>query len=85
MRNVDHKEVLALRASRAQIVDTLGDREFRSAGQGLHVGVVRLRREIRIASIAHEAGYESAGAFSSAFKRVFGKPPSIWRGRSRRR
>ncbi len=31
MRNVDHKEVLALRASRAQIVDTLGDREFRSA------------------------------------------------------
>jgi len=38
-----------------------------------------------IAAIAHEAGYESAGAFSSAFKRVFGKPPSIWRGRSRRR
>ena len=37
-----------------------------------------------IAAIAREAGYESAGAFSSAFKRVFGKPPSIWRGRSRR-
>jgi AraC-like DNA-binding protein len=29
--------------------------------------------------IAREAGYESAGAFSVAFKRVFGKPPSIWR------
>jgi AraC-like DNA-binding protein len=38
-----------------------------------------------IATIAHEAGYESAGAFSAAFKRVFGKPPSIWRTKSRRR
>ena len=38
-----------------------------------------------IASIAHDAGYESAGAFSAAFKRVFGKPPSIWRRKSRRR
>ena len=38
-----------------------------------------------IAAIAHEAGYESAGAFSAAFKRVFGKPPSIWRRRNRRK
>lgn len=38
-----------------------------------------------IASIAHAAGYESAGAFSAAFKRVFGKPPSIWRRKSRRK
>ena len=38
-----------------------------------------------IGSIAHDAGYESAGAFSAAFKRVFGKPPSIWRRKSRRR
>ena len=38
-----------------------------------------------IAAIAHEAGYESAGAFSVAFKRVFGKPPSIWRRKSRRK
>ena len=37
-----------------------------------------------IESIAHEAGYESAGAFSVAFKRVFGKPPSIWRKKRRR-
>jgi AraC family transcriptional regulator, alkane utilization regulator len=37
-----------------------------------------------IESIAHEAGYESAGAFSAAFKRVFGKPPSVWRKRKRR-
>lgn len=38
-----------------------------------------------IESIAHEAGYESAGAFSAAFKRAFGKPPSIWRKRRRTR
>jgi len=36
-----------------------------------------------IESIAHDAGYESAGAFSAAFKRVFGKPPSMWRKRRR--
>ncbi len=38
-----------------------------------------------IESIAHDAGYESAGAFSAAFKRAFGKPPSIWRKRRRLR
>ena len=37
-----------------------------------------------ITAIAHAAGYESAGAFSAAFKRVFGKPPSVWRRRRRR-
>ena len=37
-----------------------------------------------IATIAHDAGYESAGAFSAAFKREFGKPPSVWRRRRRR-
>ena len=36
-----------------------------------------------VETIAHEAGYESAGAFSVAFKRVFGKPPSIWRKKNR--
>ena len=38
-----------------------------------------------IESIAHDAGYESAGAFTVAFKRVFGKPPSVWRRKARRR
>ncbi len=38
-----------------------------------------------IEAIAHEAGYESASAFSVAFKRVFGKPPSIWRKRARKK
>jgi transcriptional regulator GlxA family with amidase domain len=37
-----------------------------------------------IESVANEAGYESAGAFSAAFKRQFRKPPSVWR-RARRR
>ena len=39
-------------------------------------------REIQ--AIAKEAGYESAGAFSHAFKRAFGKPPTAWRKRQRR-
>ena len=38
-----------------------------------------------IQSIAKEAGYDSAGAFSAAFKRMFGKPPSIWRRRMARK
>ena len=38
-----------------------------------------------IESIAHDAGYESAGAFSAAFKRAFGQPPSLWRKRRRAR
>ena len=37
-----------------------------------------------IESIAGEAGYESAGAFSHAFKRAFGKPPTLWRKSQRR-
>ena len=37
-----------------------------------------------IDAIARSAGYESAGAFSSVFKRQFGKPPSVWRRRVRR-
>jgi AraC-like DNA-binding protein len=36
-----------------------------------------------IQSIAKEAGYESAGAFSAAFKRTFRKPPSKWRKQKR--
>ncbi len=38
-----------------------------------------------VESIAHEAGYESASAFSAAFRRTFGKAPSRWRKRSRRK
>ena len=38
-----------------------------------------------IGSIAKQAGYESAGAFSAAFKRKFGKPPTTWRRKARRK
>jgi AraC-like DNA-binding protein len=37
-----------------------------------------------VESIAKAAGYESASAFSHAFKRAFGKPPTAWRRRRRR-
>jgi AraC-like DNA-binding protein len=38
-----------------------------------------------IEAIARDAGYESASAFAHAFRRVFRKPPSVWRKRTRRR
>lgn len=38
-----------------------------------------------IESIAKEAGYESSGSFSHAFKRVFKRPPSVWRKRTPKR
>jgi len=38
-----------------------------------------------IETIAEGAGYEAVNSFSRAFKRAFGKPPSIWRRKSRRR
>jgi transcriptional regulator GlxA family with amidase domain len=44
--------------------------------------LVSTRRTVE--SIAADAGYESSGAFAHAFKRTFGKPPSIWRKRKNR-
>ncbi len=38
-----------------------------------------------IEAVAREAGYEAVNSFSRAFKRVFGKPPSVWRRKPRRR
>jgi AraC-like DNA-binding protein len=35
-----------------------------------------------LASIAHEIGYESEAAFSRAFKKMVGLPPSVWRRRA---
>ncbi|HEX4942920.1 MAG TPA: AraC family transcriptional regulator, partial [Usitatibacteraceae bacterium] len=38
-----------------------------------------------IEAIAEGAGYEAVSSFSRAFKRTFGKPPTVWRRKSRRR
>ena len=43
------------------------------ASERLRVG------SLRLAQIAHEAGYESEAAFSRAFKRVMGASPGAWR------
>ncbi|APV50327.1 hypothetical protein BWI17_11870 [Betaproteobacteria bacterium GR16-43] len=40
-------------------------------------------REIQ--GIAKDAGYDSAGAFSAAFKRAYGKTPTAWRKKQTRR
>jgi AraC-like DNA-binding protein len=36
-----------------------------------------------LATVANEIGYESEAAFSRAFKKMVGIPPSIWRRRVR--
>ena len=41
--------------------------------------------DCRPETIADDAGYEAVNSFSRAFKRAFGKPPSVWRRRSRKR
>lgn len=40
-----------------------------------------LRRGVNIATIAAEVGYGSEAAFSRAFKKLVGEPPSVWRRR----
>jgi len=37
-----------------------------------------------IAAVAHRVGYESEAAFSRAFKKAVGTPPSAWRAQSQR-
>lgn len=48
------------------------------AAQHLKVG------NLPVKTIADHAGYESEAAFSRAFKRRFGLPPTAWRKRQSR-
>jgi transcriptional regulator GlxA family with amidase domain len=41
------------------------------------------RGNANMATIAAEIGYESEAAFSRAFKKMLGVPPSTWRQRAR--
>ena len=41
------------------------------------------RGSVNMASVAAEIGYGSEAAFSRAFKKVVGEPPSVWRRRLR--
>jgi len=46
----------------------------------MQVGAALLRDTAStVASVAQEVGYQSEAAFTRAFKRLVGKPPSLWR------
>ncbi len=72
----------------------LGERFSEVMGEPIFAFLTRWRLQLAaeillttprsIESIARDAGYESASAFSHAFKRVFGKPPSMWRKKQKR-
>ncbi len=36
----------------------------------------------KVSTVAHEVGYDSEAAFSRAFKKLLGSPPSVWRRRA---
>lgn len=38
---------------------------------------------VNLARVVNEIGYESEAAFSRAFKKMVGMPPSVWRRRVR--
>ena len=72
----------------------LADRFAEVMGEPLFAFLTRWRLQLAaeallttnrsIKAIAKDAGYESAGAFSAAFKRAFRRPPSRWRARQRK-
>jgi AraC-like DNA-binding protein len=50
----------------------------------MQVGAALLRDTAApVASIAQEVGYQSEAAFTRAFKRLVGQPPSLWRRQAR--
>ncbi len=51
----------------------------------LQLAARKLREsDAKVATVAREVGFESEAAFSRAFKRVVGMPPSEWRGEAGR-
>lgn len=50
----------------------------------MQVGAALLRdTAATVASVAQEVGYQSEAAFARAFRRLVGKPPSLWRRQTR--
>lgn len=47
----------------------------------MQIALGSLRGNANVAAIAAEIGYESEAAFSRAFKKMMGVPPSVWRRR----
>jgi AraC-like DNA-binding protein len=73
----------------------LADRFSQVVGEPIFGFLTRVRLQLAahelattanaIETVAQGAGYEAVNSFSRAFKRAFGKPPSLWRRRRRRR
>src|SRR5262245_45253425 len=51
----------------------------------MQIGAGALARGDKVASVALEVGYDSAAAFSRAFKKLVGRSPSAWRAGQRPR
>lgn len=74
---------------------TLGDRFSQVMGEPIFGFLTQVRLQLAahelattshaIEAVAAGAGYEAVNSFSRAFKRVYGKPPSVWRRKARRR
>ncbi len=73
----------------------LADRFSQVVGEPIFAFLTRVRLQLAahelattgatVEAVAEGAGYEAVNSFSRAFKRAFGKPPSVWRRRGRRR
>lgn len=72
---------LSRSALHERFVDVIGQAPMQYlANWRMQVGAALLRDTAApVASVALEVGYQSEAAFTRAFKRLVGKPPSLWR------
>jgi AraC-like DNA-binding protein len=92
-RSPERKWTVSELAAAASVSASLLDERFRDvlglapirylAGWRMHVAQDLLSStDLGVAVVARRAGYESEEAFSRAFKRRYGQPPSTWRVRA---
>ncbi|MGH3357778.1 MAG: AraC family transcriptional regulator [Nocardioidaceae bacterium] len=87
----EHRWTVTSLAKEAGVSDSLLDSRFRAvlglapirylAGWRMHVaGDLLVSTTLGVGAVARRVGFDSEEAFSRAFKRTHGKPPSRWRG-----